>query len=303
MPQSHHQPQKRAGKNVLMRALEKIPLEIFCLFWLIFATVYSAHAAEKTQEKWVVYYGDALPAEQFLPYDLIVFDSTSFPPLRPLQNRDKMILGYLSLGEAEDYREDFQSIKEKGLLLHENKNWPGHFMVDVRNPLWGKYLIEEKIPQILFKRFNGIMFDTTDSVLDLEIKDPKKYAGMKKAVLDLLAAVRMHYPEIKIMINRGFDAFPEAAPYVDYIMAESTLVDDYTDPKNPRFFSESDYQWSKEIIDAARKANPQLKVYSVDYWNPKDMAKIKEIYGKQRASGYIPYVATIDLQSVVEEPR
>lgn len=292
---------------MVIRLLERLPLELLCFLWLVFATAYSAHAVEVSkpakQEKWVVYYGEDIPAEDLLSYDVIVFDSTSHPPLRPLQNRGKTLLGYLSLGEAEDYREDFQEIKAKGLLLHENKNWPGHFMVDIRNPAWGKYLIEEKIPEILFQRFNGIMFDTSDSVLDLEIRDPQKYAGMKTALLDLLKAVKMHYPEIKIMINRGFDAFPEAAPYVDMIMAESTLVDDYTDPKKPRFFSDEDYQWSYEIIQNACKENPALKIYSVDYWNPKDTKTIQQIYAKQRASGYIPYVATIDLQSVVAEPK
>lgn len=278
-------------------------LELFCVMWLIFAGAFSAHAAEAKPENWVIYYGSEMPSDNFLPYDVIVFDSEDFPALRPLMNRGKTLLGYLSIGEAEDYRSDFADIKNKGLLLKENKNWPGHYMVDIRNPEWGKYLIEHKIPEILHRHFNGLMLDTADSVLDLEIQNPQKYAGMKTALLDLLAAIRMHYPEIKIMINRGFDAFPEAAQSVDMVMAESTLVDDFTDPKKFRFFPEEQYQSYVTLMNEAKKQSPHLKIYSVDYWDMKDSKTIKEIYAKQRSNGFIPYVSTVDLQNIFAEPQ
>ncbi len=292
--------------------LEKIALELSIALWLVFAFTFTAFAGESlplpaalanTPERWAVYYGEELPSTTFLPYDLVVFDSVKYPPLRPLQNHGKTLLGYLSIGEAEDYREDFKTIKGMGLLLHENKNWAGHFMVDVRKPEWTKYLIEQKIPEILHKHFNGLMLYTADSVLALETTDPVRFRGMKQALLDLLATIRMHYPEIKIMINRGFDAFPEAAPYVDMVMAESTMIDAYSDPKKPKFFEDFIYQEIADKMKAAQAVSPALKVYGLDYWDPKDPATIKKIYAKHRATGYIPYVSTADLQDVIEEPK
>jgi uncharacterized protein (TIGR01370 family) len=261
--------------------------------------VNGAIASEKEHKNWVVYYGDAIPPEKFLPYDLVVFDSRSHPTLRPLQNRGKILLGYLSIGEAEDYRYDFDKIKAMGVLLEENKHWPGHFVVDIRNPKWTKYLIEEKIPEILFHRFDGLMLDTLESATAMEAQ----YPGMHKAALNLLQAIRTHYPEAKIMLNRGFDVFPEAAEHIDYLMAESILADSHTDPKKPKLFDESIYQELTGTIRAGQEINPELKVYALDYWVPEDKDGIKALYAKHRENGFVPYVSTIDLQDLLPEPK
>lgn len=254
-------------------------------------------------ETWVTYYGDALPAETFLDYDLVLFDSVSHPPLRPLQNRNKMLLGYLSIGEAEKYRNDFNEIKKLGVLLQENKNWPGHYFVDIRNPKWAKYLIEKKIPEVLFQRFDGLMLDTLDSPLYLGEEFPQQYPGMKEAAINLLKEIRLQYPGIKLMLNRGFEVMPEAADQIDMLLLESTLTDTDSNPKKPKLVPENIYQELVEEAKAAQKAAPNLKIYALDYWQPEDKEGVRNIYATQRGNGFIPYVATIDLQRVVEEPK
>jgi uncharacterized protein (TIGR01370 family) len=256
----------------------------------------------QSPEKWAVYYGEALPAESFLPYDLVVFDSIKHPPLRPLQNRDKTLLGYLSVGEAETYRQDFDKVQSLGVLLGENKDWPGHYVVDIRNPKWTKYLIEEKIPQILFQRFDGIMLDTIESAVTLEMNNPQKYAGMKAAAVQLLRAIRMHYPDIKIMLNRGFDVLPHLADQIDMVLAESILVN-AADPQKPVFFPDAVYDELTGVIREAQAVNPKLKVYALDYWLTGEKDTVKTIYERHRANGFIPYVSTVDLQQVVAEPQ
>lgn len=226
----------------------------------------SAHAMGKDKpERFVVYYGEALPSERFLPYDLIVFDSQKSPALRPLMNRNKILLGYLSVGEAEQYRHDYKRIKEMGALLSENPAWPGHYIVDIRNQQWVKYLIEVKIPEILHKNFDGLMLDTLDSALYLWQQDKQKYAGMDKAAVNLLATIRKHYPKVKIMLNRGFHVLPEVAPFIDMVLAESIMVNFKNDSKEPQYFPESVTQEYAAIIEQAKKKNSELKVYSLDY--------------------------------------
>lgn len=256
----------------------------------------TAQADSEAKERWAVYYGDALAVENFFPFDLVVFDSEKHPPLRPLRNQKKTLLGYLSLGEAESYRPDFEEIKKRGLLLEENKQWPGHYLIDIRNPEWGKYVIEEKIPEILYKRFDGIMLDTLDTPLSVE----KKYPGMREAAIRLLRAIRMHYPDIKIMLNRGFETLPDSAPSIDMLLAESILADG-SDPKKPKFFDEAIYQSITATIRAAQQVEKNLKIYTLDYWDMKDREGIKAIKAKQRDNGFIPYVSTPDLQAVMAD--
>lgn len=273
-------------------------------------TVYAQEAelaplpVKKTKpETWAVYYGNALPPEQFLPYDVVVFDGLNHPALRPLQNRDKTLLGYLSIGEAETYRNDFQKIKDMGVLLQENKNWPGHFYVDIRDPRWVKYLVEVKIPDILYQRFDGIMLDTLDSPLYLEEINPSQYAGMKDAAINLLREIRLQYPTIKIMLNRGFSALPEAATEIDMLLLESTLTDAVTNPKKPKLHPKSVYQEAVDLIKKSQEGAPNLKVYALDYWNIADKAGVRKAYEIHRQNGFVPYITTPDLQSVVGEPK
>lgn len=283
-------------------------MEKFVIVFLSFVMAglfyFSAQAiAADKPERWVVYYGEALPSERFLPYDLIVFDSQKSPALRPLMNRGKTILGYLSVAEAEKYRYDFSRIEKMGALLGENPDWPGHYIIDIRNREWIKYLIEVKIPEILHKNFDGLMLDTLDSALYLWEKDKVKYAGMDRAAINLIRTIRKHYPYVKIMVNRGFQVLPEIAPYVDMVLAESIMVNFKTDSKEPAYFDEKITQYYMDIISKAQARNSAVKVYSLDYWPPSEGGEVKKIYQAQRARGYIPYVTTIDLMAEHGEPK
>jgi hypothetical protein len=45
----------------------------------------------------------------------------------------------------------------------------------------------------------------------------------------------------------------------------------------------------------------QLKVYSLDYWDPADRAGIRDINAIQRAHGFMPYVGTSTLTKIIPE--
>ncbi|MFW0778225.1 MAG: endo alpha-1,4 polygalactosaminidase [Rickettsiales bacterium] len=254
-------------------------------------------------ERWVVYYTDKLPASAFSDYDLIAFDSDHHPDLLPLKAQGKILLGYISLAEAETYRSYYKKIKDKGLLLENNNLWKGHVIIDVRKEEWERMLLDELIPPILAQGFDGIMIDTIDSAIYPEIEHPEKYAGMKQGAVKLVKAIRARYPNIKIMINRGLEIADQTAPYIDYLMAESTLTDWVPDPTKPKLVDEATYQRYLEMIRQARAASPTLKIYSMDYWDMNDAQGVKSIYARQRAQGFVPYVSTMDLQHLHDEPK
>jgi hypothetical protein len=88
-------------------------------------------------------------------FDLLVFDSDHHPELPPISTRGKKLIGYLSVGEVEDTRNHFASVKADGFLLEENRNWKGSFFVDVRDSRWTKRIIEELIPEMLRRRLKS----------------------------------------------------------------------------------------------------------------------------------------------------
>lgn len=250
---------------------------------------------------WAVYYSLALPAEAFASYDIVVFDSDHSPDIQPLKAQGKTVLGYLSLGEAETYRDYFTQIKQQKLLLAPNTAWKGHLMIDIRNPAWKDMVLTTLIPQILHKGFNGIMLDTIDSAIELEKTSPKHYAGMKQAAIELIRDIRTTYPHIKIMLNRGLPILPDVAGAIDMLLAESIYAS-HAKKSAPRLFPASVYDECVTLIHSAQQINPALVVMTLDYWDMSDIKGVKNIYSTQRAQGFIPYVSTMVLNEIFEEP-
>lgn len=252
--------------------------------------------------RWTVYYSDQAPTSAFEPFDIVVLDTKHHPPLRPLLDRGKMLLGYISLGEAESHRSHFEAVKAQGLLVRENEVWKGSYFVDVRDKRWTARVVEELLPQILRAGFDGIFIDTLDNAGELERNNAKAYKGMATAAAQLVRAIRLNYPSIKIMVNRAYEILPEVGPAVDMVVGESVYTTYDFKTKAYRKVSPNDYAWQVKQLRDLKQRFPHLLVMSLDYWNPEDDAVIKEVYGTEEGNGFNPYVATIELDRVVARP-
>lgn len=258
-------------------------------------------ASKQRSIPWVCYYSNQVPIEAFDPYALCVFDGAEHPPLLPLKQKNKTLLGYLSLGEVEKNRPYFQTLKEQRLLLQENKNWEGSYFIDIRDLRWTKMVIEVLIPNLIHQRFDGVFMDTLDNAIFLEEQDPKTYKGMKKAAISLVRAIRYHYPDFKIMMNRGFEILPDLAQTIDMVLAEVIYTRYDFEKKQYTFQDPQEYHRTVELLKTLKKKNPGLEIYTLDYTEPDQWERRRDIYQKQRTHGFHPYVATIDLDQVIPE--
>lgn len=274
-------------------------LGAWLLCWL---TPWTVGAEEQGVSRWAVYYAADAPAEAFLDYDLVVFDADAHPPLAPLIERGVQLLGYVSVGEVASYRRYFKAVQEQGLLLQENTNWPGSFAVDLRDPRWTTRLVEEIVPAILQQGFHGIFIDTLDPPLHLEATSPNKFKGMRAGAVKLIESLRRRFPGMVIMVNRGYQILPDIAPSIDIALGESVRTTYDFGAKRYQRVSDADYEWQVQWLRKAKAAAPCLQLMTLDYWNPTDAAGIAAIYEFQRSQGFVPYVATIELNRLVSEP-
>lgn len=236
------------------------------------------------QLKWVCYYADTAPFSTLSKFDLLIFDSDSHPALAPLKERGKTVIGYISIGEVNSTRSYYNDVKAQNLVLQENKNWPGSFFIDVRNPLWTRRVIEELIPKIIQKGFNGIFLDTIDNAPYLEETDRQRYRGMADAMVTLIKTIRRNFPTIKIVANRGFDILPKFEGAIDMVLGESIV------PEQVR------------LLQDLKRRRPNVTILTLDYINPSDRNAVIQAYRRQRANGFSPYVSTRELNMVFEEP-
>ena len=268
----------------------------------------AAHLAElkpasgsAAPEHWSVYYGQMATPEELQNYDLLVLDPETHPPLRPLLNRNHTVLAYLSLGEAKIDHQADRLMTDRSMVLSKNPNWQS-LVIDIRNPAWMAMVVEQLVPSLLQQGFDGVMLDTIDSSIALEMKDKKAYAGMQKAAAQLVHTLRENYPDMKIMVNRGFEILPQVAGDIDMVLAESIFTTyDFKTNKHLRV-QPSHYESIVNYLQKLKEVNPRLMLFSLDYWPLEDVDNVRRIYAEQRAHGLVPYVSTLDLQSVTAEP-
>ncbi len=277
-------------------------LAIFLSIVTTLSIGYAALRHLQPHERWVVYYGSQLPAEAFLPFDVIVFDRQMHPPLPLLLQNHKILLGYVSLGEAETFRDNYQWIQDHQLILKTDERWKGNPVIDVRKPEWEAYVLNTIIPAVLAQGFNGIILDTADSVIWLEHTQPQNYAGLQQATVQLIKHIRDRYPNIKIMLNRGFPLLPQIGDDIDMVLAESIYPSPSTQNTYPPLPNET-YQNYLTVLKAAQKQSQHLKVYTLDYLEKGHVDGIRSFYRLQRSHGFIPYVGPSGLQDIIMEPE
>ena len=284
------------------KAVGRIGMMVVGWLWLISLPALAA-GSEERYRPWALSYAADTPLDALAPYNLLVLDADSHPPLEPLISRGKQLLGYLSLGEAGDIRAYTPLLERFGILLGENPNWKGSRYIDIRDPRWTALVVEELIPGLLRQGFRGVFLDTLDSPLYLEEQaDPARFKGMHAAAARLVRTIRRHYPDILIMVNRAFPLLPEIGDQIDMLLAESLRSGYDFATKTYRMQSERDYTDILGQIRAARARRPALAVMTLDYWQPEDAATIRSLYALERANGFLPYVAAISLDAVHPEP-
>jgi uncharacterized protein (TIGR01370 family) len=257
----------------------------------------------KPLKNFVIYYGADEDAKAFTAFDLVVLESSYTKIVKDLKKENKIVLAYLSIGEVNSSRSYFHYLKSKQLLLENNPNWPEAFLIDIRNPEWGSYIVETLIPSILGNGFDGIFIDTLDSPIEKERVNPEKFDGMKKAAIDIIEKARRAHPGMKIMLNRAYEIAPDVASSIDYILGES-ICNTY-DFSKKKYLPVDDklYMEQVKILNDIKGRNPLLQAMTLDYCDEKDQSRRQEIYKKEKKNGFIPYVTTIDLGRVSKPDR
>lgn len=103
-------------------------------------------------------------------FDLIILDpdqvtQADIAALRFKPNgASRILLAYLSVGEAERYRANFHFAKSAAILGAENPEWPENFDVEFWSPDWRLALLDE-CSRIWAKKFDGVFLDKLDAYL------------------------------------------------------------------------------------------------------------------------------------------
>ncbi|MEW6534852.1 MAG: endo alpha-1,4 polygalactosaminidase [Candidatus Auribacterota bacterium] len=273
-------------------------LVIITISLCLFLFVSSLKSGEKSRlYPWLCYYGKITSVDDLKGYAMAILDADSVPDPTAYKNAGITCIGYVSLGEVEDYRWYWKKIRNEAYILDENPDWKGNYYIDPRDKRWSDFFIRRVIPKILNKGYDGIFLDTIDTALYLEWRDPEKYAGAKLAMAKIIREIRKAYPEIIIISNNGIAMLETFAGSVDIALVE----DLYTgfDFENERYTdqdADTTIEWTKKLKQSQKKYG--IQVITLDYAEASDRQKIKTIYKTSLENGFWPLVSDIKLATI-----
>lgn len=258
-------------------------------------------------------------------YDLVVMDysaegddETAFTTeqiaaLKHSPGGEKIILAYMSIGEAENYRfywnrgwdDDGDGQPDAGAprwLDVENPNWEGNYKVRYWDSGWQAIIYgssDSYLDKIISAGFDGVYLDIIDAYWYYEEQGRDSAArDMVDFVIRLADYARSRQP--------GFLIFPQNAPelasdFPDYLVAVDGIgqediyygYEEDDQPTPPAVTAE--LEGYLDIFKSAGKL-----VLTIDYATTP--AQVDDAYAKSRARGYVPFVTVRDLDQLIINP-
>lgn len=160
------------------------------------------------------------------PYDLIVMDHAPhpqkdveipFPPddigalkTKPDGSR-RIILAYLSIGEAERYRYYWReawdnAISRPAWLLAQNPNWPGNYYVKYADPDWQAVIFgtpSSYLDRIIAAGFDGVYLDRADAFQDEGQPQPESEEAMLRFLTRICDHARRADPKFLVILQNA----------------------------------------------------------------------------------------------------
>ncbi len=218
----------------------------------------------------------------------------TIPALKQSEGGDKLVLCYMSIGEAEDYRWYWQSDWAKNppeWLDDPNPVWAGDYKVRYWMPEWQEIIYgtpESYLDQIIALGFDGVYLDIVDAYQFYEERDGRATAAREMAdfVIAIADYARKRHP--------GFGVFPQNAEdlgimFPDYLETVTGIGVEDLYYGYPRDHEPSPADWSAARTEVLRQwvAADKL-VLTIDYTAKPE--QIADTYHRALQNGFIPYV-------------
>ena len=200
-----------------------------------------------------------------------------------LKASGKVVLAYLSIGEAEDYRFYWRDGWEEdppSWLGPENPEWPGNYVVRYWEDGW-KEIVFGYLKRIISRGFSGVYLDKLDSYEYFRDSLGEREAAhrMAELVREISDSCHRWAGECTVIPQNGeriVEYVPGVLKYVDGWAAEDVL---YRDGSPER------------LVDLRRIKDAGKIVLSVEYVYDGNVSEVEDYYRMAREEGFIPYAA------------
>ncbi|HEX3860243.1 MAG TPA: MJ1477/TM1410 family putative glycoside hydrolase [Stellaceae bacterium] len=225
-----------------------------------------------------------------------------------LEGQGKILLSYLSIGEAEDYRSYWQdgnwSTSPPSFLLGQDPDWPGDYYVKFWDPSWQQIMFD-RVDQAINLGYNGVYLDLVDSYQVAQVKNayPGTAAQLRQEMVDFVVSLSQYAKALKpgfLIVPQdgvellGNDDNNPTGPDTAYLNAiDGAGVEDlwYNDNQTSSWTA-GDLSFVQYALDANKF------VLATSY--PTDAAKQADFVQKAVNAHLIPFVGNRELTGVID---
>jgi cysteinyl-tRNA synthetase len=223
-----------------------------------------------------------------------------------IRDSGKIVLAYLSIGEAEDYRFYWNpdwKIRPPVWLGPENPDWPGNYKVRFWHSQWQK-IVFSYLDTLLTKGFDGIYCDIVDAYAYWQEENPEEPRA-DSLMVQFLADIRQH---IRTKTADRFFIFPQNAEEIiegehisprlremywntiDGIGVEDVFCPGNADENNP--FAPD----TERLLILQKFPEHGKLVLSVEYLTEPN--RVQHYVTAARSAHFVPYVSTRNLDQL-----
>lgn len=232
-------------------------------------------------------------------FDLAVIDWEDCPctkeNLNYLHQQNKLIVSYLSIGEAESYRpywKKWWKVDPPKFLEEENPDWEENYKVYYWDPKW-QAIIFDRLDKIIELGYDGIYLDIVDAYYYFEQKGEAK---AKQAMIDFVIAIsefaKNRNPNFLIIPQNAVELVSDPAymAAIDGLGKEDTwyIGDDVKEAEGTNW----ELKFLRKTIQAGKF------VLAIDY--PVEKKKRCDFIRKAEGEGFLSFVGNRALDRVVE---
>lgn len=258
-------------------------------------------------------------------YDAVIIDYSSTggadgeftaQQIAELKQSGKVVLSYISIGEAEPYRYYWNSSWIPGTpdwLGHSNPDWPDNFKVKYWDPDW-QAIIKDYLTRLINQGFDGVYLDIIDGYYywandasdngeNEQLADDQTAADL---MIDFIITIATHCRTAANDSN--FIISPQNGTYLIWDASELKVtqywdVIDAVGAEDTYYFGDRDndnsYNPQTELIENLDEYVARKKVvFATDYLTTNNTAAIENFYLQCREKGFLPFATSRDLNEL-----
>ncbi len=213
----------------------------------------------------------------------------------------RVVLAYLSIGEAEDYRPYWQAswkTNPPSWLGPENPDWRGNYKVRYWDPAWQATILGKPsapLDRIVADGFDGVYLDIIDG---FEFWEARGQKDARTLMVEWVGAIAAHARKSGagfLVIPQNGEALAEEPGYIDRVDAIG---------REDLFFNGDKRQDPGAIVDVQAALslflNAGKPVFLIEYCRSSKNAA--NVYRRARASGYTPLITVRPLDQLIVAP-